>query len=69
MIGRLQSLYPTPMGTSLQGHYFSITYFLQMVNLQIICHIIVLYSQPPAKIEDMLVFGLFTLKGMRVFLK
>lgn len=66
--GRLESLHPTPSGTCWQGHYFSITYFLQMMNLQLTCHIMVLYAQPPAKIEDMLVFGLLTLKGVRVFL-
>lgn len=63
MIGRLQRLYPTPMGTSWQANYFNNVSFATNGEFAISESYYFIHTLA-AKIEEMLIFGLFALEAI-----
>lgn len=63
MIGRLERLYTTPMGTSWQANYFNSTSFATNGEFATSESYYFIHN-PPAKIGEMLIFGLFALEAL-----
>lgn len=63
MIGRLERLYPTPMATLWHADYFKSTSFSTNSELAP-SESYYFIHKPPAKIGEMLIFGLFALEAI-----